>query len=90
MLLLVGPGVRKDRGRAMRRDKRRVAGPGGKMEHRKVPPQERRRHGGSGSSSMGIGGKSSVADMPPDQVLSHDETENIDRQFVDNVPRKIL
>lgn len=79
-------GVRKDRGRVLRRDKRR-AGTGDKpakeLEHRKVPLQERRKHGGSGSSGAGGGGgggggKSSVTDMPPDQVLIPVETKNID------------
>nr|UVT54410.1 estrogen receptor alpha [Siniperca chuatsi] len=66
-------GVRKDRGRVLRRDKRRTgtsdrdkASKG--LEHRTVPPQVRRKH--SSSSSAGGGeGKSPVTGMPPDQVL---------------------
>nr|ABB96483.1 estrogen receptor alpha [Pseudolabrus japonicus] len=62
-------GVRKDRGRVLRRDKRRTGtsdkDKGSKdREHRTVPPQGRRKHG----SSVG-GGKSPVISMPPDQVL---------------------
>ncbi|KAM6992537.1 estrogen receptor [Tautogolabrus adspersus] len=62
-------GVRKDRGRVVRRDKRRTGttdkdkGHKGR-EQRTVPPQDRRKH----SSSYG-GGKSPVISMPPDQVL---------------------
>nr|AAP72178.1 estrogen receptor alpha [Halichoeres tenuispinis] len=62
-------GVRKDRGRVLRRDKRRTGTSdkdnGSKdREQRTVPPQGRRKHG----SSVG-GGKSPVISMPPDQVL---------------------
>uniref|UniRef100_A0A671VQI3 Estrogen receptor n=1 Tax=Sparus aurata TaxID=8175 RepID=A0A671VQI3_SPAAU len=65
-------GVRKDRGRVLRRDKRRTgtsdrdkASKG--LEHRTAPPQDRRKH--ISSSAGGGGGKSSVISMPPDQVL---------------------
>ncbi|XP_062293159.1 estrogen receptor isoform X1 [Scomber scombrus] len=61
-------GVRKDRGRVLRRDKR-WAGARDKstkeLEHRKVPPQDGRKR----SSSSASGGKSSVAAIPPDQLL---------------------
>ncbi|XP_074541724.1 estrogen receptor [Halichoeres trimaculatus] len=61
-------GVRKDRGRVLRRDKRRTCtsdkDKGSKeREQRTAPPQGRRKH----SNSMG--GKSPVISMPPDQVL---------------------
>ncbi|XP_045917594.1 estrogen receptor isoform X1 [Micropterus dolomieu] len=65
-------GVRKDRGRVLRRDKRR-AGTNDRdktskdLEYRTVPPQDRRKH--SSSSAGGGGGKSSVTGMSPDQVL---------------------
>uniref|UniRef100_A0A8C4DH17 Estrogen receptor n=1 Tax=Dicentrarchus labrax TaxID=13489 RepID=A0A8C4DH17_DICLA len=70
-------GVRKDRGRVLRRDKRRTrAGDKEKaskdLEHRTVPPQDRRKHSSSSSSSssaVGGGGKSSMIGMPPEQVL---------------------
>uniref|UniRef100_A0A665WYL3 Estrogen receptor n=1 Tax=Echeneis naucrates TaxID=173247 RepID=A0A665WYL3_ECHNA len=63
-------GMRKDRGRALRPDKRR----GGTsdrekiskdLEHRTAPLREGRKHG---NGSM-RGGKSSASGMPPDQVL---------------------
>ncbi|XP_061756519.1 estrogen receptor isoform X2 [Nerophis ophidion] len=60
-------GVRKDRRRVLRRDKRRT-GTAEKTakegEHRKVSPQDGRKLG----SSAG-GGRSSVTDIPSDQVL---------------------
>ncbi|KAM9840251.1 estrogen receptor [Aulostomus maculatus] len=69
-------GVRKDRGRVLRRDKRR-AGTSDKsvkeLEQRKV--QDRKKNGGGGGRACGGGGggggggKSSVADIPPDQML---------------------
>ncbi|KAG8011332.1 Estrogen receptor [Nibea albiflora] len=63
-------GVRKDRGRVLRRDKRR-SGPSDKaskdLEHRIAPPQDRRKH--SSSSAGGGGGKPSMIGMSPDQVL---------------------
>lgn len=71
-ILLCAQGVRKDRGRVMRRDKRRTgtsdrdkASKG--QEHRTVPPQDRRKHTSS-SSAAGGGGKSSMIGMPSDQV----------------------
>ncbi len=69
-------GVRKDRGRVLRREKRRTGTSdrnkaSKELEHRIAPPQDRRKH----SSSAGCeGGKSSVISMPPDQVLIHVET----------------
>ncbi|KAM7395328.1 hypothetical protein PAMA_006885 [Pampus argenteus] len=60
-------GVRKERGRVLRRDKRWTGTrekSTKKLEHRTVPPQDGRKH----SSSAG-GEKSLVAGMPPDQVL---------------------
>nr|AOV94191.1 estrogen receptor a [Scatophagus argus] len=74
---MVKGGMRKDRGRVLRRDKRRT-GPGDRvkaskdLEQRTVPPQDRRKHSSSSSSSAGggaAGGKSSMIGMPPDQVL---------------------
>ncbi|XP_068609648.1 estrogen receptor [Brachionichthys hirsutus] len=69
-------GVRKDRGRVFRRDKRRTGTSDRNKaskdpEHRTAPPQVRRKHASSSScSSVSTGeGKSSVTDMPPDQVL---------------------
>ena len=66
--------MRKDRGRVLRRDKRRTgtsdrdkASKG--LEHRTAPPQDRRKH--ISSSAGGGGGKSSVISMPPDQVWQH-------------------
>lgn len=63
-------GVRKDRGRVLRRDKR-WTGTRDKstkeLEHRTVPPQDGRKR--SSSSNSAGGGKSSIAGMPPDQVL---------------------
>ncbi|XP_034555114.1 estrogen receptor [Notolabrus celidotus] len=62
-------GVRKDRGRVLRRDKRRT-GTSEKdkglkdREQRTGPPQDRRK-----LSSNAGGGKSAVISMPPDQVL---------------------
>uniref|UniRef100_UPI0037E94194 estrogen receptor n=1 Tax=Semicossyphus pulcher TaxID=241346 RepID=UPI0037E94194 len=63
-------GVRKDRGRVLRCDKRRTGtsdkNKGSKdREQRTAPPQDRRKH----SSSSAGGGRSSVISMPPDQVL---------------------
>lgn len=73
--LLCSQGVRKDRGRVLRRDKR-WTGTRDKstreLGHRTVPPQ----HGRKRSSSAGAG-KSPVAGMPPDQVLIHVETMTI-------------
>ncbi|XP_018528119.1 estrogen receptor [Lates calcarifer] len=66
-------GVRKDRGRVLRRDRRRT-GTNDKdkaskdLEHRAAPLHDGRKHGSS-SSTGGGGGKSSVAGMSPDQVL---------------------
>ncbi|NP_001290305.1 estrogen receptor [Larimichthys crocea] len=63
-------GVRKDRGRVLRRDKRRT-GTSDKaskdLEHRIAPPQDRRKH--TSSIAGGGGGKSSMIGMSPDQVL---------------------
>ncbi|XP_061610101.1 estrogen receptor isoform X2 [Phyllopteryx taeniolatus] len=62
-------GVRKDRGRVIRRDKRRT-GATEKLtketDHRKMAPQEARKQSGGGIAG---GGRSSVTDIPPDQVL---------------------
>lgn len=69
--------MRKDRGRVLRREKRR-AGTNERdkaskdLEYRTVPPQDRRKH--SSSSAGGGGGKSSVTGMSPDQVLLHVDT----------------
>lgn len=66
-------GVRKDRGRVLRRDKRRTGisdkeKVGKDLEQKTVPPQDGRKH----SSSTGGGvGKSSVTHMSPDEVLTH-------------------
>ncbi|XP_042359656.1 estrogen receptor [Plectropomus leopardus] len=64
-------GVRKDRGRVLRRDKRRTGTSdrdkaSKDLEHRTAPPQDGRKR--SSSSACG-GGKSSLTGMPPDQVL---------------------
>ncbi|XP_070704905.1 estrogen receptor [Pempheris klunzingeri] len=67
-------GVRKDRGRVLRRDKRRRSGTSDRdkaskvLEHRTLPPQDRRKHSSSGSAGGGDV-KPSVTSMPPDQVL---------------------
>ncbi|KAM8832874.1 estrogen receptor [Spinachia spinachia] len=69
-------GVRKDRGRLMRRDKRRT-GLSDKdkaskdLEHRTAPSQDGRKRSSSSSTSSGAcgGGKSLLTSMPPDQVL---------------------
>ncbi|XP_029318580.1 estrogen receptor [Cottoperca gobio] len=63
-------GVRKDRGRVLRRDKRRTGNSdrdkaSKDQEHRTVPPQDGRRR----SSACGGGVKSLLTGMPPDQVL---------------------
>uniref|UniRef100_A0AAQ6AP15 Estrogen receptor n=1 Tax=Amphiprion ocellaris TaxID=80972 RepID=A0AAQ6AP15_AMPOC len=61
-------GVRKDRGRVLRRDKRRT-GISDKIAkdlgHKTAPPQDGRKR----SSASGGGGRSSVTSMSPDQVL---------------------
>ncbi|KAG7239211.1 hypothetical protein INR49_029964 [Caranx melampygus] len=64
-------GMRKDRGRVLRPDKRRTSTTDREkaskdVEHKRAPLQEGRKHS---SSSTGGGGKSSVSGMPPDQVL---------------------
>lgn len=69
---LYAQGMRKDRGRVMRRDKRRTSTSDRvrtfkDLEHRTVPPQDRRKHSSS-SSTAGGGGKLSVIGIPPDQV----------------------
>ncbi|XP_008276877.1 estrogen receptor [Stegastes partitus] len=56
-------GVRKDRGRVLRRDKRRT-GIAKDLGHKTAPPQDGRKR-----SSAGGGGRSSVTSMAPDQVL---------------------
>ncbi|XP_040015780.2 estrogen receptor isoform X1 [Gasterosteus aculeatus] len=72
-------GVRKDRGRVLRRDKRRT-GLGDRdkaskdLEHRTVPSQDARKRSSSNSNSSSSsgacgGGKSFLTSMPPDQVL---------------------
>ncbi|KAM6914902.1 estrogen receptor isoform 2-T2 [Xenentodon cancila] len=68
-------GVRKDRGRILRRDKRRT-GVGDKVskgqEHKTVLHQEGKKRssaGGGGGGGRGGGGRSSVTSMPPEQVL---------------------
>nr|QEP54294.1 estrogen receptor alpha [Epinephelus fuscoguttatus x Epinephelus polyphekadion] len=63
-------GVRKDRGRVLRHDKRRTGTCGRDkaskdLEHRTVPPQDGRKR----SSAYGEEGKSPLLGMPPDQVL---------------------
>uniref|UniRef100_A0A3Q2YE51 Estrogen receptor n=3 Tax=Hippocampus comes TaxID=109280 RepID=A0A3Q2YE51_HIPCM len=96
-------GVRKDRGRITRRDKRRT-GATEKLtketEHRKVAPQDGRKQSGGGGSAGG--GRSSVTDIPPDQVLNHTQEETSKKhismdgaiiQFEDCVsfrPRQVL
>lgn len=73
--LLVAQGVRKDRGRVLRRDKARtdttdrVKAPKD-LEQRTVPPVDGRRR----SSAFGGGVRSTLNGMPPDQVLIHVET----------------
>ncbi|XP_059212175.1 estrogen receptor isoform X1 [Centropristis striata] len=67
-------GVRKDRGRVLRRDKRRTGTTDRDkafkdLEHRTAPPQDGRRRSSSSSSACGGGGKSTLTGMPPDQVL---------------------
>lgn len=83
--LLCPQGVRKDRGRVLRRDKR-WTGTRDKstkeLEHRTVPPQDGRKR--SSSSNSAGGGKSSIAGMPPDQVLIHVEKMNIYSKFYGN------
>ncbi|XP_047429559.1 estrogen receptor isoform X2 [Mugil cephalus] len=65
-------GVRKDRGRVLRRDKRR-AGDRDKvtkdLEHKAAPPQDGRKRSSSCSSTGGGGGGSSGTNLSPDQVL---------------------
>lgn len=66
-------GVRKDRGRVLRRDKRRSSTTdrdraSKDQKHQTAPPQDRRKQS-SGSSTGGGGGKSVVIGMSPDQVL---------------------
>uniref|UniRef100_A0A3Q3MR29 Estrogen receptor n=1 Tax=Mastacembelus armatus TaxID=205130 RepID=A0A3Q3MR29_9TELE len=67
-------GVRKERGRVLRHDKRRT-GTSDRvraqkdLEHRTAPPQDGRKHSCSSSNAGGVGGRSSLTGMPPDQVL---------------------
>ncbi|KAM3603061.1 uncharacterized protein V6R79_015900 [Siganus canaliculatus] len=73
-------GVRKDRGRVLRRDKRRTITTdkdkvSKDVEHRTAPPQNKKKTSSSSCSSgggrgfSGGGGRSAVAAVPPDQVL---------------------
>ena len=81
--ILCPQGVRKDRGRVLRRDKRWTGARDKstkELEHRTVPPQDGRKR----SSSSTGGGKSSVAAMPSDQVLIHVETIIIYCKFFGN------
>lgn len=102
MALLFPQGVRKDRGRITRRDKRRTGAmekSTKESEHRKVAPQDGRKQSGGGSAG---GGRSSVTDIPPDQVLNHTQEESSKKhismdgaitQFEDCVsfgPRQVL
>lgn len=70
---LCAEGVRKDRVRVVRRDKRQT-GNGGRhkgskdLEQKTAPPQDRKKH--TSTSSAGGGGKSSVIGMSPEQVSS--------------------
>uniref|UniRef100_A0A8C5I664 Estrogen receptor n=1 Tax=Gouania willdenowi TaxID=441366 RepID=A0A8C5I664_GOUWI len=70
-------GVRKDRGRVLRRDKRRAGiidreKVAKDVEHKATPTHEgRKRNGiaGGGAGGAGGGGRFSMTTMPPDQVL---------------------
>lgn len=72
LLCSVPQGVRKDRIRVIRRDKR-TPGTGGReksskdVQHKTAPPQDRRRQH-SNSSTGGAGGKSAVPGLAPEQV----------------------
>ncbi|XP_061563302.1 estrogen receptor [Cololabis saira] len=65
-------GVRKDRGRILRRDKRRT-GIGDKVskgqEYKTVLHHEGKKRSSTGGGGGGGGGRSSVTSMPPEQVL---------------------
>lgn len=62
-------GVRKDRGRVLQRDKRRIDRDklSKELHHKTTQPERKKRS--SSSSSPGGGGKFTVAGMSPDQVL---------------------
>uniref|UniRef100_A0AAX7SQJ9 Estrogen receptor n=1 Tax=Astatotilapia calliptera TaxID=8154 RepID=A0AAX7SQJ9_ASTCA len=65
-------GMRKDRGRVLRREKRRACDrdkPAKDLPHTKAPPHDGRKHATSSSSTSGGGGRSSLNSIPPDQVL---------------------
>lgn len=70
-VLLFNWGMRKDRGRVMRRDRQRTASSDSDkvprvLERRAAPPQDKRKHTGGGA---GRGGKSTaVTSISPDQV----------------------
>lgn len=72
LLCSVPKGVRKDRIRVIRRDKR-TPGTGGReksskdVQHKTAPPQDRRKQHSSGTG--GAGGKSAVPGLAPEQVL---------------------
>lgn len=68
---LLHSGMRKDRGRVMRRDRQRTASSDRDkvprvLERRTAPPQDKRRHGGGGGASRA--GKAAVLSMSPEQV----------------------
>uniref|UniRef100_A0A669CYE9 Estrogen receptor n=1 Tax=Oreochromis niloticus TaxID=8128 RepID=A0A669CYE9_ORENI len=65
-------GMRKDRGRVLRREKRRACDrdkPAKDLPHTRASPQDGRKRAMSSSSTSGGGGRSSLNNMPPDQVL---------------------
>lgn len=69
VLCIVPKGVRKDRIRIIRRDKRRPANSSRErsakdVEQKTAPPQDRRKH----HSSSGGGGKRAVPGISPEQV----------------------
>lgn len=71
-VVLCAEGVRKDRIRVIRRDKRRPGNSGRErsskdVEQKTAPPQDRRKHHSS-SGHGSRGGKSAVAGVPPEQV----------------------
>lgn len=69
--LVCPQGMRKDRGRVLRREKRRACDrdkPAKDLPHTKAPPHDGRKHATSSSSTSGGGGRSSLNSIPPDQV----------------------
>lgn len=69
--LVCPQGMRKDRGRVLRREKRRACDrdkPAKDLPHTRASPQDGRKRAMSSSSTSGGGGRSSLNNMPPDQV----------------------